>query len=78
MPAFGVSSAKVEGTAPAAGAQLRLAAREEFALARHLMNFGITLEAVLDDYRTESALQLSVSTGRIIHQLLRELPSAKI
>jgi arginyl-tRNA synthetase len=42
---------KGEGTAPAAGAQLRLAAREEFALARHLMNFGITLEAVLDDYR---------------------------
>jgi len=42
---------KGEGSAPAAGAQLRLVAREEFALARHLMNFGITLEAVLDDYR---------------------------
>jgi arginyl-tRNA synthetase len=32
-------------------ASLRLAAAEELALARHLLNFGLVLEAVADDYR---------------------------
>ncbi len=31
--------------------QLTLAAPEELALAKHLLNFGLTLEAVTDDYR---------------------------
>jgi len=30
---------------------LKLDAREELALARHLLNFGLVLEAVADDYR---------------------------
>jgi arginyl-tRNA synthetase len=30
---------------------LRLEAPEEHALARHLLNFGLVLEAVADDYR---------------------------
>ena len=32
-------------------APLQLAAPEELALARHLLNFGLVLEAVADDYR---------------------------
>jgi arginyl-tRNA synthetase len=35
----------------AAFASLELAAPEELALARHLLNFGLVLEAVADDYR---------------------------
>lgn len=37
----------------AAGAKagLKLAAPEEISLAKHLLNFGLTLEAVVDDYR---------------------------
>ncbi len=33
------------------GSTLSLAAPEELALAKHLLNFGLTLEAVTDDYR---------------------------
>ncbi len=36
---------------PPASASLQLAAPEELALARHLLNFGLVLEAVADDYR---------------------------
>ena len=36
---------------PAVPASLKLDAPEELALARHLLNFGLVLEAVADDYR---------------------------
>jgi arginyl-tRNA synthetase len=36
---------------PPVPASLQLAAPEELALARHLLNFGLVLEAVADDYR---------------------------
>jgi arginyl-tRNA synthetase len=38
-------------TAPQSPASIRLDAPEELALARHLLNFGLVLEAVADDYR---------------------------
>jgi arginyl-tRNA synthetase len=38
-------------SAQAEGVQLQLTVPEEVALAKHLLNFGITLEAVLEDYR---------------------------
>ena len=37
--------------APQSPASIRLNAPEELALARHLLNFGLVLEAVADDYR---------------------------
>jgi arginyl-tRNA synthetase len=37
--------------APKSPASIRLDAPEELALARHLLNFGLVLEAVADDYR---------------------------
>jgi arginyl-tRNA synthetase len=37
--------------APQSPASIRLDAPEELALARHLLNFGLVLEAVADDYR---------------------------
>jgi arginyl-tRNA synthetase len=42
---------KGETLAPATGVQVTVSAPEEVAIARHLLNFGITLQAVLDDYR---------------------------
>jgi arginyl-tRNA synthetase len=41
----------VEQARPPAPASLELAAPEELALARHLLNFGLVLEAVAEDYR---------------------------
>ena len=38
-------------SAPWEADQVHLAAPEEIALARHLLNFGLTLEAVAEDYR---------------------------
>ena len=32
-------------------AEIQLAAPEELVLAKHLLNFGLTLEAVIEDYR---------------------------
>ena len=46
------SALRAEGSAHSADATtIALAAPEEIALARHLLNFGITLEAVADEYR---------------------------
>jgi arginyl-tRNA synthetase len=42
---------KGETSGPTPGVQVAVTAPEEVALARHLLNFGITLEAVVDDYR---------------------------
>jgi arginyl-tRNA synthetase len=41
----------VEQGVPSLAVSLQLVAPEELALARHLLNFGVVLEAVADDYR---------------------------
>jgi arginyl-tRNA synthetase len=51
---FRKREAGAEGQAPSAGtaaAKVRLEAPQELALAKHLLNFGLVLEAVAEDYR---------------------------
>ncbi|MBU6409114.1 MAG: arginine--tRNA ligase [Verrucomicrobia bacterium] len=42
---------KADSCAPRAGSAIELSTPEELALAKHLLNFGLTLEAVAEEYR---------------------------
>jgi len=44
-------AAETTGPGPTPGTQLRLNAPEEIGLARHLLNFGLVLDAVAEEYR---------------------------
>ena len=56
---------------------IQLAAPEEIALAKHLLNFGLTLEAVADEYRPNFLCNYLYELAGTFHALLRELPGAQ-
>ena len=55
-----------------------LDAPEELALARHLLNFGLVLEAVADDYRPNFLCNYLYELAGRFTGFLRELPGAKV
>ena len=57
---------------------LQLDAPEELALARHLLNFGLVLEAVADDYRPNFLCNYLYELAGHFTGFLRELPGAQI
>src|SRR5277367_5731752 len=46
-----VTDAQIRDSQSSSLREIKLAAPEEIALAKHLLNFGITLEAVAEEYR---------------------------
>ena len=55
----------------------RLAAPEELALAKHLLNFGLVLEAVAEDYRPNFLCNYLYDLAGHFTRFLRELPRAQ-
>ena len=57
--------------------EIELAAPEEIALAKHLLNFGLALEAVAEEYRPNFLCNYLFELAGHFTRVLRKLPGAQ-
>jgi arginyl-tRNA synthetase len=69
--------ADAEATRQMADAQFKLGKNEELALARHLLNFGIVLEAVVEEYRPNYLCNYLYELAGIFGRFYEQCPVLK-